>query len=87
MEIELDKFKGIEIGKGQIDLRPFPAAYELRPIQIFHKEDGDVKDEPSFAILMVDPNKIANPVIGQLSLRMLNQGLADVGYEIVKKKK
>jgi len=79
--MEINKFKGIDVGKGPIDLSPYPSAYQLRPIEIYHKEDGAVDDGPSFGILMICPYNIAAPVLGQISLKMFNEGLADVGYK------
>lgn len=77
-------FIGINVGNNPIDMRKHPTMYELRPGEIYLKTDGAKNDEPSFAIAMFDPNKVAAPVIGQLSLEMFNDGLADVGYQIVK---
>lgn len=34
---------------------------------------------------MMDPYKLAAPVLGQISLEMLNKALDEVGYKIEKK--
>jgi hypothetical protein len=57
----------------------------MRPVRIFLKEDGAIDDKPSFAILMThDTTMIRHQILGQVSLKMWNEGLADVGYEIIK---
>ena len=48
------------------------------------KEDGSIDDKPSFAIVM-DGRKITDKVFGQISLHMLNEGLDDIDYQVVKK--
>jgi hypothetical protein len=74
-------FYGTNVGKGVIDLREYPSAYQLRPTRIYLKENGAINDQPSFGILMEHPTQ---QVLGQLSLNMLNDGLNDVGYTIRK---
>lgn len=78
-------FRGINHGKDDIDLThlDYPPV-EFKPIEIHLKENGSITDEPSIAIVMQRPEGFA--VVGQLSIKMWNEGLADIGYEIVKKK-
>ena len=89
MKKENKAFVGINHGKGKIDLTKhnsdgrFNNVTEMKPIEIHLKEDGSVKDEPSFAIVM--KNVFGAVVYGQISLEMLNEGLADIGYKIIKK--
>lgn len=76
-------FQGFDWGTSQIKMnRPVTV---MRPIEIHHKADGSVKDEPSFAIVMTNENINAS-VCGEISLEMFNEGLKDIGYEIVKRK-
>ena len=56
----------------------------MRPVEIHLKEDGSKANEPSFCIVMTDFN---NQVAGEISLEMLNDGLADIGYEIINRHK
>lgn len=82
MEKNKKPFYGTNVGKGAIDLREYPSAYQLRPTRIYLKEDGAINDKPSFGILMEHPTDYQPKVLGQLSLAMLNDGLNDVGYTI-----
>lgn len=77
-------FKGINHGTGQIDLTHHKEIEEFSPVEIHLKEDGSLKNEPSFAIVLTSPYS-RTQVFGQISLEMLNEGLDDVGYEIIKK--
>lgn len=76
-------FKGIYHGTGQIDLSHHKDIEQFLPVEIHLKEDGTVDNKPSFAIVLTSPYS-RNQVVGQISLEMLNQGLADLGYEIKK---
>lgn len=83
----MDKpFKGINHGTGKIDLSHLKIYddHHYLPVEIHLKENGSVKDEPSFAIVLTSPDSSV-AIIGQISLEMLNDGLADIGYEIVPK--
>lgn len=78
-------FEGFHHGTSQINLKPYlpekaTVVAELRPIQIHCKADGDINNKPSFCIVMSD--NTTHCVYGQISLKMLNQGLKDIGYEI-----
>lgn len=73
--------KAFNHGKGQIDLQHLgPSALELRPSEIHLKENGSTSNEPSFAIVLEGgPLK----VYGQVSLKMLNEALGELGYTII----
>ena len=73
-------FIGIKDGTGPIKL--MGPIKELLPTEIHLKEDGDVDGNPSVAIVMSDER--AKIVFGQLSLKMWNGGLKDIGYKIVR---
>lgn len=45
-------FKGIDWGKGRIDLSNHISILEMKPIEIHHKADGQLGDNPSFVIVM-----------------------------------
>lgn len=77
-----NKFEGINCGSDQIDLSDLDIKAELRPLRIYYRENGTLDNSPSFAIVMSDRGGLS--VVGQLSLRMFNEGLADIGYKIVK---
>ena len=50
--------------------------YELRPIEIHVKADGDINNEPSFAFIMNQPeSKIG--FIAQISLRMMEPAILE----------
>ena len=82
MEQLSDNFIGFNHGRDKviIDARGKPT-FEYRPTEIHLKEAGAAGDTPSFTILMEGTFK---KVYGQLSLKMLNEGLRDIGYEIRK---
>lgn len=82
----MDKaFKAFNHGKDKIDLRHHKGIIEMKPVEIHHKEDGSIKDEPSFCIVMTHP--FSPTVGGEISLEMLNDALADIGYEVIRKEK
>lgn len=75
-------FKGINIGTGQFHINTFgKIPIQGRPVEIHLKEDGAKDDQPSFALVTVCES---HTVVGQISLKMLNDGLADIGYQLVK---
>lgn len=87
-------FKAFDWGTGQIDLTHHEVKMlELKPLEIHHKSNGTINSGPVFGIVMGIPKDIGNapevknaPMIyGQISLEMLNEGLAEIGYEIIKK--
>lgn len=53
----------------------------LRPIEIHLKTDGAKDNTPSFTIVM-DNGK--TKAIGEFSLKMMNEGLKSIGYELKK---
>lgn len=69
----------IAIGEGENEI-----TVDYLPVEIHLKEDGSKDDKPSFAILMSRPETHIR-IVGQLSLEMFNEGLADIGYELIKK--
>ena len=75
-------FIGINHGKGQIDLNHLDNTDEFLPIEIHMREDGTTDNKPSVAIVLKDGG--GRHVYGQLSLKMWNEGLKDIGYKIVK---
>ena len=81
-----EPFKGFDWGTGQIKIDVGSKNYHtMMPREIHHKSDGSVKNEPSFCFLLTSPLEDF-VVTSQISLEMLNKGLNDIGYEIVKKK-
>ena len=74
-------FNGYNHGVGPIPI--MQGAAQLRPVQIHLKEDGAIDDKPSLAIVMIgnDGHSVA---FGQISVEMMNEGLADIGYKLVK---
>lgn len=82
METETKEFTARTVGKEVVKLIKYPGCYEMRPVEIILKEDGSLKDEPVFVIVMTHP--VRDPVAGQISLEMLNEGLADIGYKLIK---
>lgn len=87
------EFVGFNHGTSPVDLRPLSSRkkviQEFRPTEIHLKENGSKDDKPSIVIVMELPNHLGElsdtiAVYGQLSLRMLNDGLKDIGYEIKK---
>ena len=74
-------FTGFDHKKKQMDLRGLGDVKVLKPTQIHHKENGSLKNEPSFAIVM---EGVLITVVGEISLEMFNKGLNDIGYEIIK---
>ncbi|HDZ15066.1 hypothetical protein LCGC14_0501170 [marine sediment metagenome] len=77
-------FIAIDHGTSGIDLRHLGKLNLIiaRPIEIHHKSNGDLEDKPSFCIVMASS---MITVAGEISLKMLNDGLADIGYKIVRK--
>ena len=76
-------FIGINHRKEQIKL-PFKKHFPMLPTEVHLKEDGTLSNEPSLAFVLTHPNSAMSPVVGQISIKMLNEGLADIGYEIKK---
>lgn len=83
-KFDYETFTGIDCGKGKVDFRQAPVPhYEMRPVEIYHKIDGSIDYAPTFTIVMFNP--IQNfSVFGQVTLNMLNEGLEQIGYRLVK---
>lgn len=79
-------FKAFNHGKNKIDLSSKNNLVFMRPTEIHLKEDGDINDEPSFAIIMAIPfqSEFVAPVVGEISLKMFNEALESIGYKIIK---
>lgn len=75
-------FNGYNHGVGPIPI--MQGAAELRPVQVHLKEDGAIGDKPSLAIVMIG-NDGVSVAFGQISVEMMNKGLADIDYTMVKK--
>ena len=77
-------FRGKNHGKGRIDLTGHGKELIIgRPVEIHLKEDGALDGGPSM-VIVVETGYVFD-VCGEVTLEMLNQGLADIGYEIRKK--
>jgi hypothetical protein len=76
---DVKPFRGINHGTGKIVIQR-ESVFELKPTEIHLKEDGDKDNNPSFMIVL--EGSIGVSVVGQISLRMMNEGLADIGYEV-----
>mgnify|MGYP006330749343 CR=1 len=75
--------KAFNHGKGQIDLTHLPPGSEqMKPVELHLKEDGSKTNEPSFAIVLT--RTFSRPVYGEVSLKMLNEALGELGYKITK---
>lgn len=79
------EFKGFNHGTGSVALGLANATGlntdQKRPVQIHLKEDGAIGDKPSFCLVLTNGREVT---IGQISLEMFNEGLADIGYKLVK---
>jgi hypothetical protein len=69
-------------GTGPIEIKG--PATELRPTELYLKENGAIGDTASFAIVLTDPFMPSTRVFGQLTLVMLNEALNELGYRVVK---
>lgn len=56
--------------------------WSVKPVILYLKEDGTLDDKPSIAIVSIGMHNEA--YFSQISLKMLNEGLADIGYEFRK---
>ena len=77
-------FKTIDHGTDKMDMRGLGYAVQVRPTELHHKSDGAKDDSPSFAIVMQGRNMA--PVVGQISLKMLNEAMEELGYSIIHKR-
>lgn len=76
-------FRAFNHGTNQIDLRGLNVVQILKPVAIHLKEDGSIEDKESITIVMEDVF-FSNFTVGEISLKMLNEGLKDIGYQLVK---
>lgn len=73
-------------GTDQIDLTKIYPELSLfnyrtgRPISLHLKTDGDLNDKSSFCIVTELSNGVY--ILSEISLRMLNEGLKDIGYAV-----
>jgi len=85
MKAEEEKaFKTFNHGTDPIRLvsEPGKKIAEGMPTELHLKEDGALNNTPSLAIIIRDIE--GNRIVGQISLQMLNDGLNELGYQIVK---
>lgn len=82
----MKEFKAINAGKNKINLSHLDGLIdEVKPIEIHLKEDGDINSHPSFCIVMMEKSiGLPRHYFGQISLKMLNESLKNIGYEIKK---
>ncbi len=70
-------------GKKEVNLRHLRNVIgEFMPAELHHKADGDVNDEPSFTLVF--KGTAGYHIYGQISLRMLSEGLEELGYKLEK---
>jgi hypothetical protein len=80
--MDIKSFKAFDWGTGKFDLRSHKEPMRMMlPIEIHATTNGSIKDEPAFIIIMTD--RVVS-VYGAISLEMLNDGLADIGYKVIK---
>jgi hypothetical protein len=70
-------------GKEQIDLRHLGFVSEVRPIEIYLKEDGSKTNGPSICIVNMGAG--SKHTFSQITIEMFNEALGELGYEIRKK--
>jgi hypothetical protein len=73
-------FEPIILNKEQLGLQG--PSLNIMPIKLYLKEDGAKDNGRSIALLSIDANN--RGYVSQISLKMLNEGLADIGYELKK---
>ena len=61
----------------------FKSPIQFMPVEIHLIPNGDRDNKPSIALLSTRNDN--NTYVNQMSLKMLNEALKDVGYEIVEK--
>lgn len=87
--IDIDKLVGVNVRKGVIepDRKHFESVTQLKPVILYHKEDGTKDDKPSFSLISVHPAIPCAGAISEISLDMLNEAMSEVGYTVLKKEK
>jgi len=73
--------KTFDHGTGMIDLSDKTSLVEMTPVELHIKRDGDKEDQPSLAVVMQLKNVY---VVGQMSLKTLDDCLQELGYKITK---
>lgn len=81
-------FEAENVGTGPIgiNLKEYglvAGVIDIMPVKLFLKEDGAKDNGPVIAIFNLASGGLG--LISQISLKMLNEGLADIGYELIKK--
>jgi hypothetical protein len=79
----MKSIKAVNHGLGKIDLKEIQKTsllVELVPVELHHKEDGDLDDKPSFCIVL--KSQPGMHFYGQISLRMLDEAMNQLGYSI-----
>jgi hypothetical protein len=73
-------------GTKPMDLTHLGPSFQFIPTELHLKENGTITEEPSFAIVMQSPGikSLSTAVIGQVSLKMLNEAMEELGYRIEK---
>ena len=80
----LDIIEIFDHGTGPIEIEPGPGQYlmeQMHHIQLHHKSNGALDDTPSFCFVMANGNE-THIAYAQISLRMLNKALLELGYMI-----
>lgn len=77
-------FQAFDHGNDAIDLTKHRGLIQMLPVEIHHNANGSLLDGPVFAIVLTAPN--LRPVVGQISLDMLNEALKDIQYQVIRVK-
>lgn len=64
------------------DRRMYGDIQVTAPVEVHYLPHGAINNGPSVAFVSVDLND--NFYLGQISVEMLNRGLKDIGYKVVK---
>lgn len=81
--MEKSNFIGFDHGNGKMMINGEHGFIFAKPIELHLKRDGSIEDKESFAIVMEVFTK--QKIVGEISLKMLNEAFEDVGYKIVEK--
>jgi hypothetical protein len=85
---EKKEFTAENVGTGPISINSreyglVAGVMNIMPVKLFLKEDGAKDNGPVIALFNLAPGGLG--LVCQISLKMLNEGLADIGYELIKK--
>lgn len=82
MPKDFNRITGFNHGNSHIKLT-FDKAFAIQvlPIEVHLKEDGALDHTPSMCLVMADPH-FNIYCYGETSLKMWNEGLKEIGYEI-----